>query len=239
MSLRSKPLMRLRPTKLCLALMLAARRSGPRRQCRYLICRYAPNRSCSLDFYEAMFCPDAGGSAIGASPPMSLLNMSLRSKPLLQCRSCEPCFALMLAAPNSVMSLRSKPLLRLRPTRLCRALMWRLGDSDLPPHHAKTARVGGPGPRRLSVPVIASLQTAFAFQLSSGLAAFLHCGSARKSAAPLSSPVAECLCHIPLMPSGKPSIISQAEQPRYGDTESGPARDAAGNPAKNAKSRTA
>jgi hypothetical protein len=37
MSLRSKPLMRLRPTKLCLALMLAARRFGPRRQCCYLI----------------------------------------------------------------------------------------------------------------------------------------------------------------------------------------------------------
>jgi hypothetical protein len=130
-------------------------------------------------------CLDAGGSAIGASPPMLLLNMSLRSKPLLQCRSCEPCFALMQAAPNSVMSLRSKPLLLLRPTRLCLALMLavRRSGSSTPPRKNRACR-GPPGLGRLSVPVIASLQTAFAFQLSSGIAAFLHCGSARKSAAP-------------------------------------------------------
>jgi hypothetical protein len=120
MSLRSKPLLRLRPTKLCLALMLAARRSGPRRQC------------CCL-----------------------------------------------------IMSLRSKPLLRLRPTKLCLALMLavRRSGSSTPPRKNRACR-GPPGIDRLSVPVIASLQTAFAFQLSSGIAAFLHCGPARKSAAP-------------------------------------------------------
>jgi hypothetical protein len=106
---------------------------------------------------KAVSCLDAGGSAIGASPPMSLLNMSLRSKPLL----------------------------RLRPTKLCLALMLavRRSGSSTPPRKNRACR-GPPGIDRLSVPVIASLQTAFAFQLSSGIAAFLHCGPARKSAAP-------------------------------------------------------
>src|SRR5579871_1079317 len=49
-----------------------------------------------------MFCPDAGGSAILASPPSCpFIYMSLRSNPLLQCRSYEPCSALMQAARRS------------------------------------------------------------------------------------------------------------------------------------------
>jgi hypothetical protein len=54
---------------------------------------------------------------------------------------------------------------------------------------------------------------------SDGFAAFVHCGSARKSVARLIQPIARVLGHILLMPSGKPVIISQAEPLRYGDRE--------------------
>jgi hypothetical protein len=73
---------------------------------------------------KAVSCLDAGGSAVRASPPMLLLNMSLRSKPLL----------------------------RLRPTRLCLALMLaaRRFGSSTPPRENRACRA--PGPRRLDVP---------------------------------------------------------------------------------------
>jgi hypothetical protein len=131
MSLRSKPLLQCRSCEPCSALMLAARRSGsstPPRE----------NRACR---------------GPRASPPCVVL-MSLRSKPLLQCRSCEPCSALMQAARRSGlaafvsslnMSLRSKPLLQCRSCEPCSALTLaaRRSGSSTPPRENRACR----GPR--------------------------------------------------------------------------------------------
>jgi hypothetical protein len=70
--------------------MLAARRSGPRCLCHYLY--VAPLQTAiAISIYEKMFCPDAGGSAIRPRR-LKCPTKSLRSKPLLQCRSCESIF---------------------------------------------------------------------------------------------------------------------------------------------------
>jgi hypothetical protein len=120
--------------------------------------------------------------------------MSLRSKPLLQSCLTKLCLALILAARRSgprrrycpYKSLRSKPLLQSCLTKLCLALILAARRSGLPTPPRENRACRGPPGLAADIALISHYApNRFGISsLSGGLAAFEHCVSAHKRAAP-------------------------------------------------------